>query len=314
MAEKPHVLIPAPYYKPAMDRLDEIATTHHLYKAADPKKMLAEVGEKCVAFATFMKCDPPLMDVVPNAKLIANFGVGYDAIDIEDATRRGVKVTNTPDVLNDCVADLALGLLISARRHIVDADRFVRAGQWPVEKQYPFVNKVHHSKVGIVGLGRIGEEIAARCAGFKMEISYHNRSMKPDVPYRYYPNLVEMARDVEIMVVITPGGAATNNLVNEEVLEALGPNGLLVNVARGSVVDMDALIACLKDGRLGSAGLDVYPDEPNVPEELFSMTGNVVLTPHIASASHDTRMAMGMLVYNNIKAHFEGKPLLTPVN
>ncbi|WP_319024833.1 2-hydroxyacid dehydrogenase [Nisaea sediminum] len=314
MAEKPHVLIPAPYYKPAMDRLDEIATTHHLYSASDPKKMIADVAEKCVAFATFMKCEPSLMDQVPNAKLVANFGVGYDSIDIEEATARGVKVTNTPDVLNDCVADLALGLLISARRHIVHADSFVRAGEWPVKKVYGFVNKVHHSKVGIVGLGRIGEEIAQRCAGFKMEISYHNRSMKPDVPYRYYPDLVEMARDVEIMVVITPGGAATNNLVDEKVMEALGPKGLLVNVARGSVVDMDALIACLKDGRLGSAALDVFPDEPNVPEELFSMRENVVLTPHIASASHDTRMAMGMLVYDNLKAFFEGRELLTPVN
>ncbi|MBO6560676.1 MAG: 2-hydroxyacid dehydrogenase [Nisaea sp.] len=297
-----------------MDRLDEIVVTHHLYSAADPDKVVDEVGDKCIAFATFMKCEPELMDRAPNAKLIANFGVGYDAINIEEATKRGIKVTNTPDVLNDCVADLALGLLIAARRHIVDADRFVRAGEWPVKKLYGFVNRVHHSKVGIVGLGRIGEEIAARCAGFKMDISYHNRSMKPDVSYRYYPDLVEMARDVDIMVVITPGGAATKNLVNEEVMEALGPEGLLVNVARGSVVDMDALIACLKDGRLGGAALDVYPNEPHVPEELFEIRRNLVLTPHIASASQDTRMAMGMLVYENIKARIEGRELLTPVN
>lgn len=314
MAEKPHILIPEPYYKPAMDRLDEIATTHHLYSAPCPKKMLEEIGEKCVAFATFMKCDPPLLDLVPNAKLIANFGVGYDDIDIEDATQRGVTVTNTPEVLDDCVADLALGLLISARRRIVDADRFVRVGQWPAKKTYPFSNKVHHSKVGILGLGRIGLEIANRCAAFKMDISYHNRSMKPDAPYRYYPDLLEMARDVEIMVVITPGGSATTKLVNEAVLEELGPQGLLVNVARGSVVDMEALIDCLKDGRLGAAGLDVFPNEPNVPEELLGMTEKLVLTPHIASATHDTRMAMGMLVYENIKAYIAGGALLTPVN
>lgn len=314
MSDKPHILIPAPYYKPAMERLDELGVTHHLYKIEDEAALLAEIGPKVRAVATFMRCEPALMDAVPNAKLIANFGVGYDAIDIAAASARGIKVTNTPDVLNDCVADLALGLVLAARRRIVAADRFTRAGEWPRVKQFPFVHKVHHSKVGIVGLGRIGFEIANRCAGFKMQIAYHNRTKREDAPYRYYPDLVEMARDVDIMIVITPGGAATKNLVDEKVMEALGPDGLLVNVARGSVVDMEALIRCLKDGRLGSAGLDVYPNEPNVPEELFQFADNVVLTPHIASATFDTRMAMGMLVYDNVKAHFEGKPLLTPVN
>lgn len=313
MGDKPHVLTIIPYYKPALDRLDEIAIVHHLHLADDKTAFLAETADKIDAIATFQGCNREMVERFPNLKLIANFGVGYDGIAVDAATERSIKVTNTPDVLNDCVADLALGLTISGRRKLPLADAFTRAGKWP-EGHFQFTQKVHHSKVGIVGLGRIGAEIAARCAAFKMDVSYHNRSIKPDVPYRYYPDLVEMARDSEILIVITPGGPATEKLVDEKVIEALGPDGLLVNVARGSVVDTDALIACLKDGRLGAAALDVYPDEPNVPEELFGMTENVVLTPHIASATHDTRMAMGMLVYNNIKAYFAGEDLLTPVN
>ena len=313
MGNKPHVLTIVPYYKPALDRLHEIAVVHHLHTANDKQAFLAEIAEKIDAIATFQGCNREMVERFPNLKLIANFGVGYDGIAVDAATEHGIRVTNTPDVLNDCVADLALGLTICGRRKLPLADAFTRAGRW-TEGHFQFTQRVHHTKVGIVGLGRIGAEIAARCTAFKMDVGYHNRSMKPDAPYRYYPNLIEMAQDSEILIVITPGGAATKNLIDEKVIEAIGPTGLLVNVARGSVVNTDALIACLKDGRLGAAALDVYPNEPNVPEELFSMTENVVLTPHIASATHDTRMAMGMLVYNNIKAFFEGKDLITPVN
>lgn len=314
MAAKPNILTIVPYYRRAMDKLDEIGTVHHMGLADDKNAFLAKVGDKIDAIATFQGCGRDIIEALPNLKLIANFGVGYDGIDVDTATARGVKVTNTPDVLNDCVADLALGLTICGRRKLPLADAFTRAGSWASGGHFEFTQRVHHTKVGIVGLGRIGAEIAARCAAFKMEIGYHNRSEKPGVPYRYYPNLEDMARESDILIAITPGGPATANLIDGKILEALGPEGLLVNVARGSVVDMDALIGCLQDGKLGAAALDVFPDEPNVPEELFAMTENVVLTPHIASATHDTRMAMGMLVYDNIKAYFSGQKLLTPVN
>ncbi len=314
MSDKPHVIINYPWYQPALDRMAEICTPHVLSEAENPDAVLAEFGPKAKAICTPGLCDVALMDACPEAKLISSFGVGYDGVDIAAATARGIKVTNTPDVLNDCVADLALGLVLATRRRIVEADIYTRQGRWVSEGNFPYVHKVHSSKVGIVGLGRIGMEIAARCAAFKMEIAYHKRTKRDDVPYTFYADLVEMARDCEILIVITPGGAETNNLVNAGVINALGPDGLLVNVARGSVVDMDALIPALKEGRLGAAGLDVFPDEPNVPEALLGMTENVVLTPHVASASHDTRMAMGMVVYDNVVAHLAGKPLLTPVN
>ena len=314
MSDKPHVILDYPYYKPAMDRLVEICTPHLLSEAEDKDAVLAEFGPQAKAICAPGLCETALMDACPDAKLISSFGVGYDGIDIAAATARGVKVTNTPDVLNDCVADLALGLVLSTRRRIVEADVYTRAGRWVSEGNFPYVQKVHGSKVGIVGLGRIGMEIAARCSAFKMDIAYHKRTKRDDVPFTYYADLVAMARDCDILIVITPGGAETLNLINAEVIDALGPKGLLVNVARGSVVDTDALIAALKEGRLGAAGLDVFPDEPNVPAALLEMTENVVLTPHVASASHETRMEMGMLVYKNLEAHLKGEPLLTPVN
>ena len=314
MTDKPNILIHSAWYKPAMDVLDERYTTHHLYKAADPAAMLAEIGPSIDAIGTMHACPASLMDACPNAKIICNFGVGYDGVDIPTATSRGIKVTNTPDVLNDCVADLVLGLLIAGRRHIPQSERYARAGRWAAEGIYRYTPKVHHSKVGIVGLGRIGMEIAARCAAFKMEIGYHKRTERKDVAYRFYPDLVEMARESEILIIITPGGDETRDLVNAEVMEALGPDGLLVNVARGSVVNTEALVASLKSGKLGAAALDVFPDEPNIPAELVAMTENVILTPHIASASDATRMGMGMVIVDNLAAHFGGKPLLTPVN
>jgi hydroxypyruvate reductase len=223
-------------------------------------------------------------------------------------------VVNTPAVLNDCVADMAMALVLSGRRHVVQADRYARAGLWPVDGDYPYTLNVHSTKVGILGLGRIGMEIADRCKAFKMDVSYHQRTKRNDVDHAYHASLVEMARQSDILIAIIPGGDATRGLISEAVLEALGPGGLLVNVARGTVVDNDALARCLKDGRLGGAALDVYPDEPNIPPELLEITDNLVLTPHIASATHYTRMAMGMVLYDNLRAKLEGKPLLTPVN
>lgn len=314
MSDKPHVMIHSSWYPPALARLDEIAVTHHLYKAEDKAAFLAEHGPNCSAIGTMHSCDAALIDACPNAELILNFGVGYDGVDVAKASERGIKVVNTPAVLNDCVADMALALLLSSRRRVVHADAYARAGRWTAEGDYPYTLNAHSTKVGIVGLGRIGMEIANRCAAFKMEIAYHKRTPRDDVPFKYYADLVEMARDCDIMIAITPGGDATRNLISRPVMDALGPEGLLVNVARGSVVDHDALIAALNEGTLGAAALDVYPSEPNIPEALFEMRENVVLTPHIASATHYTRMAMGMVLYDNLKAKTEGRKLITPVN
>ena len=314
MTEKPHVLIHSAWYEPAMRRLDELAVTHHLYEAEDEATFLTEIGPKCSVIGTMHYCPASLMDAVPDLKLVLNFGVGYDGVDVAEATRRGVKVVNTPAVLNDCVADMAMAMTLGGRRHLVQADRYARAGRWPIEGDYPYTLNVHSTKVGILGMGRIGMEIADRCKAFKMDISYHQRTERTDVPYRYYGDLEAMARDVDILIAIIPGGDATRGLISEAVIEALGPDGLLVNVARGTVVDNDALARCLVDGRLGYAVIDVYPDEPNIPPALLEITDNLTLTPHMASGTHYTRNAMGMVLYDNLKAMIEGKPLLTPVN
>lgn len=314
MTAKPEVLIHSPWYEPALRRLDELSVTHHLYQAADPETFLAEMGPRCTVIGTFQVCPASLMDAVPDLKLILNFGVGYDGVDVATATARGVRVVNTPAVLNDCVADLAMAHVLAGRRHMVQADRYARDGRWETEGEYPYTLHVHGCSVGIIGLGRIGLEIAARCAAFKMRISYHQRTRRTDVPWTYYGDLEEMARACDILIAILPGGDATRNIINERVMEALGPDGLLVNVARGSVVDTDALVRCLTDGRLGSAALDVYPDEPRIPEALLGITANLTLTPHVGSCTHYTRMAMGMVLFDNLKAWVEGKPLITPVN
>ena len=217
----------------------------------------------------------------------------------------GIVVTNTPDVLNEEVADTALGLLLCTVRHLPQAERYLRAGHWPVKGDYQLTPSLRDRTAGIVGMGRIGKAIARRLDAMKVPVVYHSRR-PADVPYKHYPNLVEMARDVDVIIVITPGGAATKNLVNAEVLEALGPNGILINVARGSVVDEAALIKALQDKTILSAGLDVFADEPKVPQELIGME-NVVLLPHVGSASHATRRAMDELVANNIVSWFSGK-------
>ena len=314
MQKKPHILIYAPWYKPAMDRLDEIAITHHLYKAGNKKEFLAEHGPKCSVIGTMHYCPDSLMEAVPNLELILNFGVGYDGVDIPAATRRGVKVVNTPEVLNDCVADMALSLILAGRRKLVDADRYIRFGNWEKNGNFEYVHNVHSSKIGILGLGRIGLEIATRCAAFKMDIGYHQRTKKPDVKFKYYEILLDMAKECEILVAIIPGGESTKGLINESIIEAIGPTGLLVNVARGTVVDNEALARCLKDGRIGGAALDVFPEEPKVPKSLLEIETNLILTPHMASATHLTRMKMGMILYDNLKALTNRTPFTTLIN
>jgi lactate dehydrogenase-like 2-hydroxyacid dehydrogenase len=232
-------------------------------------------------------------------------------VDVEHARKRGILVTNTPDVLTDCVADLAIALVIDVARGVTSGDRYVRAGKW-LKGPMPLATKVSGARLGILGLGRIGRAIAARAEGFDMEIRYHNRRQVPDSPYGYERTLEDLARWCDFLVVATAGGESTRGLVSAQVLEALGPEGFLVNIARGSVVDEPALVEALAARRVAGAGLDVFADEPNVPGPLLALD-NVVLTPHIASATTDTRAAMGQLVLDNLAAFFETGRVLTPV-
>jgi lactate dehydrogenase-like 2-hydroxyacid dehydrogenase len=247
---------------------------------------------------------------LPQLQLIACFGVGVDAIDLPAAHARGIAVTNTPEVLTDDVADLALGLMLAALRGIAAADRFVRAGRWP-HGAMALQRKVSGKRLGIVGMGRIGQAIARRAAAFDMTIAWHGPRAKP-LPWRYQPDLVALAGEVDVLIAACPGGAATRGLISRAVLQALGPQGTFVNVARGSVVDQAALVELLAARQLGAAGLDVFADEPNVPAELLTLD-QVVLQPHQASATHETRAAMGRLVIDNVAAFVSGRPLLTPV-
>jgi lactate dehydrogenase-like 2-hydroxyacid dehydrogenase len=262
--------------------------------------------------APIQRIDQALLARLPKLELISSFGVGYDHIDAAAAAKRGIVVTHTPDVLTEEVADTAIGLLLCTVRELPQAERHVRAGKWATGN-YPLSRATLRNRtVGMVGMGRIGMAIARRLEAFGVPIVYHTRQRRPELSYRHYPQLVDMARDVDTLMVIVPGGIATKNLIDANVLDALGPDGIVVNVARGSVVDEAALIAALRERRILSAGLDVFVNEPQVPEELLAME-NVVLLPHLGSASVFTRAKMDQLVVDNIRAWATGKPPLTPV-
>jgi lactate dehydrogenase-like 2-hydroxyacid dehydrogenase len=254
----------------------------------------------------------PLLDKLPQLAAVVNFGVGYDSTDVDELARRGVQLSNTPGVLDDCVADTALGLLLDTMRGFSAADRYVRRGDWQSLGNYPLTRKVSGSKVGILGLGRIGLAIARRLEGFDIEVSYHNRTRRDDVGYRYVDSLLQLAADSDALIIAAAGGPATQGLVSAEVLAALGPNGFLVNVARGSIVDESALVAALTSGSLGGAGLDTVTDEPHVPAELTALD-QVVLTPHVASGTRETREAMAALTLENVLRFREDGTLVTPV-
>jgi lactate dehydrogenase-like 2-hydroxyacid dehydrogenase len=285
-----------------------------LWQAADRAACLKQAADVEVVVTSAMHgCGRDVIDQLPNLKFICNWGVGYDTIDIDAAKERGIAVSNTPDVLNDCVADEAWGLLIAAARHIAAGDRFVRENRWEnKEGMLPLGTRVSGKRLGIVGLGRIGLAIAKRGLGFDMQVGYHNRQKRTDVDYTYLPTLVELAKWSDFLVVATVGGPQTRQLVNRDVLAALGPNGIIINIARGPVVDETAMAELLKSGELGGAALDVFEDEPKVPASLKALP-NAVLMPHQASATIETRQAMFELVTENLAAYFSGKPLITPV-
>ena len=257
------------------------------------------------------RIDAPFVELFPRLEIVSSFGVGYDHIDAASLAARGIVVTHTPDVLTDEVADLALGLLIATVRQLPQVDRYLRAGQW-LGKPYPLTATLRGRKVGILGLGRIGKAIARRLEACGLAIEYHGRKPQADVAYRYHPTLLGMAQSCDVLMVVASGGPETRHIVNREVLEALGPDGVLINVGRGSVVDEQALVAALRDKKILSAGLDVFEDEPRVPPELIAMD-HVVLLPHVGSASVHTRNAMGQLVVDNLVSWFGGKGAVTPV-
>src|ERR1700747_3341717 len=285
--DKADVLMMAQMAPMIVDGIAEAFTLHKLWEAPDRERLIGELAARLRAIAAggavHDSGEPVFMAKFPKLEIISSFGVGYDHVDAKWAGEHGIVVTNTPDVLNEEVADTALGLLLCTVRELPQAERYLRAGQW-VNGEYRLTASLRGRRAGIVGLGRIGKAIARRLEAFGLPVAYHGRNAQAGVPYRHYPDLVEMARDVDVMIVITPGGAATRHLINAKVLEALGPNGILINVSRGSVVDQDALIAALKERKILSAGLDVYANEPHVPAELMAMD-NVVLLPHVGSGS-----------------------------
>ena len=310
---RPHILVvskPPPFF---LEPLKAAFVVHERLHETDPQEFsklaplirgIAGGGESAVNAA--------LMGQLPSLEMVSIMGVGYDGVDVASALKRNIVVTHTPNVLNDEVADLAIGLMLSVARRIPQADKYVRSGRWGAEGAMPLARKVSGARLGIVGLGRIGQAIADRAAAFGMSIAYTARSAKPGLAYPFYASALALAAEVDFLVVITPGGAGTFHMINADVLKALGPRGYLINVARGSVVDEAALVDALQKGVIAGAGLDVFEKEPH-PLEALGKLDNVVLTPHMASATRETRQAMADLAVANLQAHFAGLPALTPV-
>ncbi len=312
--DKPEVLLIGPLKPVVVKGLDTICTVHKIAAAKDPDAFIAGHSHVRAIACSDTACKIPgdLMSRFPNLELVSSFGVGYDHMDVKWAAAHDVILTNTPGVLTEEVADTALGLLLCTVREFPQAERYLRAGKW-LERNYPLTKATLRNRtVGMVGMGAIGQAIARRLAAFGVPVVYHTRKPRRDVSYLHCPSLIEMARAVDILLTIVPGGPGTQNLINAEVLDALGPDGILINMARGSVVDEPALIKALQDKRIMAAGLDVFAKEPDVPQELIAMD-NVVLFPHLGSASVYTREKMDQLVVDNIAAWAAGNPPLTPV-
>jgi len=306
------VLTAAKLWPPMMESLRGVYTVHDRTHQSDAAAFAAAAPRiRAIAASGESKVPRELIAQLPKLEIVSVFGVGYDGVDVAAARERGVAVTHTPNVLNDEVADLAMALVLAVSRRLIEADRYVRSGAW-ANGPMPLARKVSGARMGIVGLGRIGMAIAKRAEAFGMSIAYTSRNARPEAPYPYFASAEALARAVDFLVVITPGGAATRKLIDAKVLAALGKKGYLVNVARGSVVDEQALVSALRDGTIAGAGLDVFESEPNVPSELLGLD-NVVLTPHVGSATWQTRQAMADLAFGNLTAHFAGKPLLSPV-
>jgi len=313
MKMKPEIVLVGPLMDSVMEELDRAYIIHRLYEAENVAQLIADIGLRIRAVATdgALGADRPLLERLPNLEIVSIFGVGLDAIDLDYTRARRVAVTNTPDVLTDDVADLALLLMLASARRQIVADKFVREGRWG-KQVLPLAARFSGKRVGIVGLGRVGKAVAQRCLAFGCHIAFLDPYAKSDAGFVQYAALTDMAANVDFLVVTAAGGESTGKIVNRKVMNALGPEGTLINVSRGSIVDEDALVSALAEGSLGGAGLDVFAHEPHVPSALLGMD-NVVLSPHRASATVETRRAMGALLLANLEAHFSGKDLISGV-
>ena len=315
-SEKIDLIIYGPTKKIVDNGFSDQFVLHHFETTHDLERLTPDVAARARGMAVTyntVRGDAKTLGRFPKLEIVAAFGVGYDHVDAGYARDHNIMVTNTPDVLTEEVADIAMGLLIATLREFVKADRYLRAGQWQTA-QFPLSpGSLRDRTVGIVGMGRIGQAIARRIEASKVPVVYHTRNPVAGLSYKHYPDLITMAKDVDTLIVIVPGGAGTAKMINAEVMKALGPRGVIINVARGTVVDEQAMVAALKSGTILAAGLDVFEREPNVPDELKAMQ-NVVLLPHIGTASVVPRNAMDQLVVDNLKAWFAGKLPLTPVS
>ena len=311
-SSKPNVLVmgPLPVIK---NNPDCGLILHRYWEETDKDEFLKKHGGyiRGVATSGTIGISSSLLCKLPNVEIISNFGVGYEQVDIPAALRRGIIVTNTPDVLTEEVADLAMGLLIGTLRRLPQATRFVREGKWKTGA-FPLSPSLRGRIVGIVGLGRIGKAIARRLEASKVKVAYHGRNRQPDVPIPFYPTILELAQAVDTLILSAPGGRETRQIINANVLSALGANGVVINVSRGSLVDEAALAAALENHTILAAGLDVFADEPNVPVALLA-NDHVVCLPHVGSASVRTHDAMGQLVLENLLSWFKGEGPLSPV-
>jgi hydroxypyruvate reductase len=293
--------------------LDQEYDTHKLWLLESPQEQRAlidKLAENCVAVATASWATDPLIYELPKLKLISCFGVGVDGIDFGITEARGIQVSNTPTVLNDAVADLAMGLVLATSRNLINADAHARGGDWELAP-FPYGRSLTGKTLGIIGLGAIGEEIALRALAFRMKIAYHNRN-RTELPFPYYDSMTKLAQASDVLLCMLPGGDATKKIIDSTIFEALGPDGIFINVGRGSCVDEDALIAALSSGQIAAAGLDVYAQEPHIPNALAQLP-NAVLFPHIGSSTIETRRAMGQLVVDNLGAFFADEDLLNPI-
>jgi lactate dehydrogenase-like 2-hydroxyacid dehydrogenase len=306
------ILVPGRLHERAVARVDGAFRMVRLDRA-DKSLVTPELAASVRGMAAMTTVDAAFIDALPNLQIIANFGVGYDAVDARHAASRGIIVTNTPDVLTEEVADTALGLLINTVRELPRAENWLRQGRWVKDGAYPLTQAtLRGRRAGIFGMGRIGLAIARRLEAFGLPIAYHNRRRVTELAYEYHPTLLGLASSVDTLISVAPGGASTEKAVNAEVLKALGPNGVFVNIGRGSTVDQEALIEALAAGYIRAAGLDVFADEPNVPQALIDLP-NATLLPHVGSASVHTRNAMADLVVDNLIAWFSTGKALTPV-
>jgi len=292
--------------------LDDQYRVHRYFQSDHPEQMLADVADRVRAVVTDggRGVEASILEQLPNCKIVSVFGVGVDAVDIEYCRSAGIAVTNTPDVLSDDVADLAVALMLAVSRNLVNADQYVRSGRWQAEGAMPLTHRMSGKRAGILGMGSIGLRLCKRLEAFDMDVAYCNRRRRSDVQTRYVATLEELASESDYLIIAASASADTEKMVNRKILETLGSEGILINISRGSLVDEPALIDALRNNTIKAAGLDVFEDEPNVPDALVQLD-NVVLQPHQASATHETRKAMGKVVADNLDRFFSGRPLLT---